>query len=894
MIRSIYEAGDSTLVFPSEVVAAQWRRSLATSGRTAAIRTDRVISWDTFKEGAIPIKNVRRPATTLIRRAFAEDLIEENARRSFLHELVAPSFAATRPDITDDVTQLLPQLPSLLTRRNLLRSNLLNDLEAVFVRYRKFLDDFALFEPNWEARRGITTDRFFRRPVIVWPELLEDFPDYRENLAGLVETVATPHLDESVSTGRVHEYRQTREEINATFSAVERLVDSGRELHEIAITAADLPAVRPWIVEAATRRNVPIRFGAGEALIDQAGGAVFRRIDDVLQERFHVAAVAALLLNRSVPWRDPEQNRRLVEFGFQTHCYNANEWEYAFSTARRLPRERGYPGLDALRRRFQTFYRDISAVASASSVVSMRRALRRFLDDFIASKGDDAWGDDAFRTAERVYETVLNELAGLVSIEERGVPIHRPWRFFLDTIAGRTYVFNDGVGALTVYPYRVAAGVPTYRHFVIGLSQSATRVRRRPPLGLRSDDVERIGLSAYDRSAAFLAMYVGGLENGVCSTARETPSGTQIPAPEIAALIGGGDDDASVAVTPWEREQRWWRDPDAPPVTTMYRRQYDGLRRAVATTLNPVRVDFQSETVPPALLPRLAIPTEWSSQSFDAYVRCPFSFFIRRALAVSDVGWGYNAWNPLVYGTALHDVVATALDESSADANEAIAANVRRVFESPKVALFLPRIGAEARIEYVARVVEALREIELLGVGRADATERSVTTSINGITVTGRVDRVVRDASGITIVDFKTHVSGRHTANNVLPPSGFSASTTLQLPLYALMIDAIDRRDATADDDRTAEHAVERLLYVDLTKASVKAVADRSARHHVPRDAWARLDAAFDTLPEFFGGIVEAVESGDMRCGDDADCGACGIRGICRRCFVTRRFSDGS
>ncbi|MDA3949643.1 MAG: hypothetical protein PF508_10480 [Spirochaeta sp.] len=90
-LEQLFAAGDTCLVFPSEVTAAAWRKHLVAVSRRSAIRADRVISWDVFKEIAIPIKQRRRPASRLVRHAFARRLIRDNATESFLREIIFPA-----------------------------------------------------------------------------------------------------------------------------------------------------------------------------------------------------------------------------------------------------------------------------------------------------------------------------------------------------------------------------------------------------------------------------------------------------------------------------------------------------------------------------------------------------------------------------------------------------------------------------------------------------------------------------------------------------------------------------------------------------------------------------------------------------------------------------------
>jgi hypothetical protein len=188
-VGEFYDRGNTLLVFPSEVLAGAWRRRLAAEPARAAVRSDRIISWDRFKELAVPIKRTQRPAGRLTRRAFALALLTENGQAPFLTTLINPAFAESAGGSAGSLTRVLPQLPALLRHRDDLRPGLAADLAEVMERYRRFLEVHNLFEPEWELSRTVDLSRISRRPVVFWPELLEDYREYRGLLAGDVETV---------------------------------------------------------------------------------------------------------------------------------------------------------------------------------------------------------------------------------------------------------------------------------------------------------------------------------------------------------------------------------------------------------------------------------------------------------------------------------------------------------------------------------------------------------------------------------------------------------------------------------------------------------------------------------------------------------------------------------
>jgi hypothetical protein len=893
-VGEFYDRGNTLLVFPSEVLAGAWRRRLAAEPARAAVRSDRIISWDRFKELAVPIKRTQRPAGRLTRRAFALALLTENGQAPFLTTLINPAFAESAGGSAGSLTRVLPQLPALLRHRDDLRPGLAADLAEVMERYRRFLEVHNLFEPEWELSRTVDLSRISRRPVVFWPELLEDYREYRGLLAGDVETVNLRATDRPEIFAR--RVRSAAEEVTLAWETIESALRSGTDSGDLAITVADLDSYRHLITAEAHRRGIPVRFAEGGAVASQPGGSFFSRMRDVLDGDFGVTAVAGLLMDRSLPWLDDESRREVVRFGYATHCYRRARWGEAFALAVRVdPKVVPVPAarIPRLREFWETFADHLAAIRSAETAVALRRALLAFLRRHIARREDPRW-HLAGGQVERVYETALTELEAICRIEERGIPVPRPWTFFLDSLAERGYVPRGADGAVVVYPYRVAAGVPVKLHCVMGLSQRATRVRTTPPMGLRQDELRRIGWEGDDRSRAFLEAY-GTLLPGVhLSCSDEGPSGAQVPAAELAVQ---GAPEPLEDLTPWKMEERWWRDPAAPPPLRLYQPQRQGLDRALATTLAPAGADYQRAPMDPALLPLMSIPERYSPHFIDAYLACPFSVLIRRLLRVTEEKYGFRPDRYRELGSALHDALEALWRYPAPERRSRVDEAVSEAFSRVGMQLLMPEAGRLAQQRFAAAALRRLLEDPQFETDRPATTEVTVDGEIGGVPVTGRVDRVagVADWSGagglydgepLTIYDYKSTLHGGHGRSGVFGDGGEDPrrSVTLQLPVYAMVLEA------------NAPVSVERLIYVGLRKSEIKRVMDAGASGSGAASAakaagdYARLR---ETLPPFLAQMRAAVETGDLPCDASSDCTGCRIRSICRSCFVTRRYQDG-
>jgi len=205
----------------------------------------------------------------------------------------------------------------------------------------------------------------------------------------------------------------------------------------------------------------------------------------------------------------------------------------------------------------------------------------------------------------------------------------------------------------------------------------------------------------------------------------------------------------------------------------------------------------------------------------------------------------------------------------------------------PGFLLEIPRWYRSAKAQKVA--ADACRSNQLLLDQFPNASpvlrEELVQETVGTVPVSGRIDLILEDESGLTVIDFKTGTvpTFREIWGSVPGDDApdFSTARSLQLPLYAVLA------------EQEIGKPVSRLYYAQPVKDSLKAIADYGSKHRNGKIGADYLQSITQTLPPFLQSVRERMDGGDFTCTAD-DCTACRLRSICRSCFVIRSGrSDG-
>lgn len=863
-------------VFPSEVVASFWRRR-ALTGPTRAVREDRFLSWDAFKELHFARSDERRPANRLVRALFLDRLVDEIGPEGGPVTLLPPAHrghASLR-----SLERLLPRLAALLPEHREpppgSASPLMGDLIWLRRRYGSFLEENGLFEPA----AGDLRPEGLPPTSIVYPGLIDDWGEFGPALTRgpAVGKVSVLDVPSPVPTVPFEVYPNTYDEIRGALGKVADLLSGGVDPDGIVVTLGDYDSLAPRLQEEARIRDIPLALRSGVAFDRYPVGRFFHSLGEAPND---YSALRRLLLDRAVPWRDREDSARLVRLATDFACLRTSRaydgWRYAFRRGVRDVHERS-----RLQQRLTRLVRSMRAITTARSFEELRSALYSFLSRFIDGAG---WAP----ADEAVFQRSASLLLDLVRQERiLGFSPRSPWTFFLQTLAERRYVLQTEPHRVAVYPYRVAAGIEPEHHLVLGVSDSDARVVAEPASMLPEDERERLGAAGLDQTSAFLDAY--RRPGAVLSYAARTGSGTAIAPPGMPeATPAPGHPDGFLA-DPYMEEEAWFFRGLA-PATPAAEVQLAAARRTAATEVGgatrSARLHGRNLRLPwiPPRLYRDGMPVITATR-LSAAMSCGLRVLYADVLELEEADFDPILEDPRRLGRLHHQVLERLylriaetdgiFDPERIEEYRSWAASALQVLLDgrPRDAVVLSLLEADVLSDAIVSDVAAVLDWD----GRDHAGYRigSIEESLeivgDGYLLRGRIDRtLVAPDGGHALVDYKRNLK-RGAGKRLLAESP-AEERDYQMPVYLLLEGQAGRSVTEAAYFNVSEG---RPFYV---------LGPEKAPLSDEANALAAEAATQEAITDYLG----RLEAGDFapRNGDRG-CEGCGFRALCRMCYTS-------
>ena len=802
-IRQHLDNRDMRFIFPSEVAAAFWRREALSLTLRRAVRADRFLSWDRFKEEIFARKQDAVPANSFVRICFAADLLSRNAEgKGLFRSLVLPQYRDSWRPFVRSVARMLPTLDELLQDGQVIPfvdPGLREEFTVIARLYREFLESHGFYEPLHEPKGVVSSPE----GIVFFSDVVLDFAEYEPFLDRMKVELFN---DRGSLAATVVSYSNARVEVKQTCLVFRALLDAGIAPSAIAVTLTDPNGYVEELSDIAALYDIPITCRAGKPLADYTEVALYRKLSDCVASGFALSSLKALFINAAYPWRNPEHGRELLRFGIDNYgiqnlsgsAGQSDEW-------RRRLKPAGKPKLLEFYGRFK---RAAESITGAASFSSLRAAVMSFNNSFLDTGG--------FSESQSLpFSAALDLLAGIeeTSAHLQDLKMDSPFSLWMAYLAERRYVHPGRGNGIRVYEYRVAAGIYPEYHFILGVCQEASAVRKPQypfvPLNMGGEGLQSKG----DFTEAFMRLYQCSGRNVVFSGCKESFDGPVTPVRYFTSA-----DPLPAQKDLYASEIRFWAGDGLEP-RRVYRQQRSGLEYMGSTGLCGKGLDITEQPVTrPALARRITerltdadgvLPI--SPSNLDEWYGCKFSYLLHRALGVERIDFDTVYTDPREAGILFHAVLAAALREAAGtpvvegvDPARTVAL-VDGVFASWLGTKFLPPVWKDLRLRALECLFAFLKTDSIrFADTRLFTLEDSlkIDAGIPGVVLHGRIDRISERQGSFIVIDYKTNV--RKKAAGMVAPDGVLFS--FQVPIYLLLVEG-------------TYGSVSEALYYDINKA---------------------------------------------------------------------------
>ena len=880
-VKELLDNSENILVFPSEVAAIHWRRNALQLISSRFLRSDRIISWDSFKERTFALHRKEVPANSLTRFVFASNFLEENARESpLLQHFITPEYAKHSNRFTEFLVSILPRLKRA---NNEVGSRRLNpgaqakgDLTRLFDSYTRFLVDQGLYEPAYEEPEDLEVQGAF---VVLFPEVIEDYPEFAALLkkAG-VETFMTPRS----SGALIQQFDNSRLELTWLFQRISELLSSGSDFQDILITSCDHERWEGRLREAALRYDIPLEYRYGRNLASYRESRLFSLLSGCVETDFSLKSVEALLLDRIIPWRDSGLASRTFRLGLTHRCVRGRTlW------LQRLGRSGDREAHDF----FRSLTSQMDLVTRAGSFTELRTRIQAYISRFLDL---ELLSDASLRVVQSCLN-LLNHLAGLE--ENAGLSVSNPFSLWLGILKNQLYVQRSSGLAIPVYPYRVSAGVFPKFHFVLNASERATSVRASvfpflpDHLTSHSPDFMR------DFSSQFFNLYRESGEEVCMSFSRQSFDGPMLP--PSTAVTEGLLREATTTKSdefeedPYNQEISYWSGTN-PAISIITVPQLEGFHQSLETIWEPKPVDLTIQTLDISELNESLLAQKRdeddvlgiSSTALDLYTECGFSYLMTVLLDINEEEFELSLEDARAVGLFQHDVLYQLYSwirdhfgrfrrESLDWITSLVPSIVDEVLSRPKYRdlAFIPPVLASLK-ERVSYELYNLLEVEAKELGDyriVDLEERyEIPIQDSDFKLIGRIDRVSEADGKYVLIDYKKRY--RFTAADLNGEA--EGYATFQLPFYLELV----------EQKYPGEW---RAAYFDVTKAELKTIINEGEGGSLLDSGQTALYR--ETQRKALSYMAEGLRSGRYLSPSRVrGCDSCRVRSVCRQKFVVK------
>ena len=511
-----------TLVFPTENTARFWLSSYV-GKRGRSVLAEKALAFDKFRDLFAP-KHDDKPSDKYRRLAFVTSFLD--SRKTGMNYLYRDSLYEYRLRFVPFLTRILPTL-SEMKGTTVENGNIRRDLEILRSEYAAYLSRCRLYEPGWEPHGiGYAEGKLSGRYILVGYDA-----DIRMQML-MKELGPVPQigiLNKECSEKVVYKKFLTEEaELRALFVELQKLRKQSVPMEDIIISTPRMEVLRPRLERLGIEYGIPLSFMKSLMLRETVPGRYLFAVRRLLNEDLSFRSMENLLLNCGLPFTDMEANRYIIRFMKDNNIMGGSTGFSDDALYKALGRESSRDGADTAVRAFN-LYRDMK-----SALVAIKRA----------SDGDELikdihgltellFGPDEFSSStpqdKDVYSFMFAELAGInTAMKESGMAMRDMFSVFMGEVEQLSYVEQEKRDGIRIYSYGQDHLIDVPWHFVIGLNESDSIVRKDGLSFLEDHEVGRNRVS-YDVTDQLLAYYCSCGENVWISGSETSFSGAQSP-----------------------------------------------------------------------------------------------------------------------------------------------------------------------------------------------------------------------------------------------------------------------------------------------------------------------------------------------------------------------------
>jgi len=903
-IKQYIEKRDTIFVFPSETAARFWLKRSFSFTHRRTLSHERFISWDHFKRTTFKYSlPAFQPVNEAARTLFLHHLLAKNREKSFFRSIIPGEYAEYSPLQITALREILPYLNRVSDIPRLdqgIEADKKKDLLLLLDKYLEFLEACRLFEPGYN-QPCLEVNSF--NYLLFYPEILADFHYLNRKgwlsshpgikIISLTDEAPGPEL-------KLTSFENSEEELAWLLLKIGALLDNQVDPAEIAISLPSLEQVESRLLLLSRLHEVPLQIHMSKTVLRYPQARLFSAMKSCIDSGFSIESLKTLLLNRALPWKKEQLNRKLIRFAvyyrifrnYSTPGVKIDLWQKNIKKALASPEPQGgfkSEEIGEITDYFKRLKSSLTAIAESRDFTGLKEKLLSFSDSFLSTA-------DFSEDELKVFQFSLKALNELISAAARfsdSRQLSSPFAIWVAYLEEKPYAPGDLPPGIAVYPYRLAAAIRPKYHFVINACQSGTEhiIRPYPFLNIHEEYslADILSTGEYDLSAPFIRLYSLSGEEVFFSYARKSYSGISLPpahfvtSGSISNFSESGEERLS---DPYSIERALWAEEQVTGLKRLYRGQLQGFSRAIETSLKAKSLNLWHTPLDQEHRRRISRRLRnregylvISPSSLEQYDNCAFNFLLDRCLAIDEESYLAESWEARETGNILHEIYYRfyqwVIEQGGLLENDSFAHY--QVQLKDITSGVLERYGRNQPLPVFPLWREKRRNIEDLALAllefdmkvfpgqRIIDVEKLLTVTLQPeerkVKLTGRIDRIAVNSKGMGVVDYK---------KSRTPKSGdiFAARpTSFQIPFYILLL-----AKSGSKTDWAAYYSMEEKKYIMLldNEPELQEFAGRN-------------------LAETIEGMIKNIENGDFSMATAAkniNCRFCPYQGICRHNFI--------